>query len=91
MSTAPTRQSILQLYRGLLRSAHKLEDYNFRSYAIRRVTLGFRENQALEGEALTKEYEEGIQQLAMLKRQAIISHLYPSKRSVMEPPLPGGQ
>ena len=39
----------LALFRALLREAKHMNDYNFRSYAIRRVKLGFRENQQLQG------------------------------------------
>jgi hypothetical protein len=39
----------------------------------------------LSGEQAAREYQEGLKNLEMLKRQVLISHLYPSKRSVMEP------
>lgn len=67
-AAAPSRQAVLGLFRGLLRAAGRMEDYNFRSYAQRRVALGFRENRALSGEALAAEFRDGVQQLEMLKR-----------------------
>lgn len=64
----PSRQAVLGLFRSLLRAAGHMEDYNFRSYARRRVALGFRENRGIGGEALAAEYKDGLQQLEMLKR-----------------------
>eukprot|EP00538_Stauroneis_constricta_P005272 CAMPEP_0119549694 /NCGR_PEP_ID=MMETSP1352-20130426/3340_1 /TAXON_ID=265584 /ORGANISM="Stauroneis constricta, Strain CCMP1120" /LENGTH=77 /DNA_ID=CAMNT_0007595303 /DNA_START=51 /DNA_END=284 /DNA_ORIENTATION=- len=72
------------LYRSLLREAHKMGDYNFRSYAIRRVKAGFKTNRSLQGEAAAAAIKDGEEQLAVLKRQAVLGQLYPSARSVME-------
>ena len=44
------------------------QDYNFRDYAKRRVVIGFQENRSLSGDALVKGYQDGLQQLEMLKR-----------------------
>lgn len=85
MAATPSRQHVLGLFRSLLRQAGRMEDYNFRSYAQRRVALGFQEGRVLSGEEAAREYQEGLKNLEMLKRQVLISHLYPSKRSVMEP------
>ena len=49
------------------------------------VSRRFQEGRALSGEQAAREYQEGLKNLEMLKRQVLISHLYPSKRSVMEP------
>ncbi len=63
-----------------------MQDYNFRSYALRRTRLGFEQNRSLvEGEELKGEVEEGKRQLEMLKRISQISRLYPEpQHSVME-------
>lgn len=37
------------LYRTLIREAKKMHDYNFRSYALRRVKVGFEKNRELQG------------------------------------------
>ena len=37
------------LFRRLMREAKRMNDYNFRSYAIRRVRAGFDRNLLLEG------------------------------------------
>lgn len=44
MSSTPTI-----LYRNLLRQARQMNDYNFRSYAMRRAKQGFVKNKALQG------------------------------------------
>jgi len=59
-------------------------DYNFRSFALRRVKAGFKANRALQGEEATAAILDGQKQLEMLKRQAVLGQLYPSARSVME-------
>ena len=46
------------------------QQYNVREYAKRRVTLGFREGAALEGESAAAAYANGLQQFEMLRRQA---------------------
>jgi len=69
-----------------MRQAKRMNDYNFRSYAIRRVRAGFDRNLLLEGDAARAALKEGEEQLAMLTRQSAISRLYPSAQSVMEAP-----
>ena len=39
----------LPLYRSMLRLAKQVNDYNFRSHAVRRVKTGFRLNRNLQG------------------------------------------
>lgn len=39
----------LPLYRHLMKNARRMKDYNFRSYAIRRIKLGFTQNKGLAG------------------------------------------
>ncbi len=84
MTTASSHS--IRLFRSLLRESYKIQDYNFRSYALRRVRLGFEKNRGLiEGEGLKRELEEGKRSLEMLKRQSEISRLYPeAQHSVME-------
>lgn len=74
----------LNLYRSLLRQAHSMKDYNFRSYAMRRVKVGFKKSSHLQGEEAAAAIKEGEKQLAMLQRQAALSGMYPSAKSVME-------
>lgn len=44
-----THTAALVLYRNLLREARKVNDYNFRMYAMRRVKQGFVKNRNLQG------------------------------------------
>mmetsp|Transcript_16796 Transcript_16796/g.22990 ORF Transcript_16796/g.22990 Transcript_16796/m.22990 type:complete len:84 (-) Transcript_16796:398-649(-) len=74
----------LSLFRTLLREAKKMNDYNFRSYAVRRVKTGFNANRNLQGEEATAAITEGVKQLEVLKRQVVLGQLYPSEHSVME-------
>ena len=81
------RTASLSLYRSLLREAKKVDNYNFRLYAIRRIKVGYRSNiQSNDNKAENAElaYRDGIEQLNVLKRQSIVGNLYPSARSVME-------
>mmetsp|Transcript_34962 Transcript_34962/g.104293 ORF Transcript_34962/g.104293 Transcript_34962/m.104293 type:complete len:83 (-) Transcript_34962:382-630(-) len=80
--TSPTAP--IPLFRTLLREARKMNDYNFRSFAIRRVKTGFAANRDLQGEEASAALAEGQQQLEVLRRQVILGQLYPSGRSVME-------
>jgi len=72
------------LYRSLLREARKMSDYNFRSYALRRVKTGFENNRHLVGEDAQRALQEGQIQFETLKRQSMISQMYPSATSVMD-------
>mmetsp|Transcript_17154 Transcript_17154/g.25993 ORF Transcript_17154/g.25993 Transcript_17154/m.25993 type:complete len:85 (-) Transcript_17154:856-1110(-) len=76
--------SVLTLYRSLLREAKTVSDYNFRSYALRRIKAGFNKNRQLQGEEITSALCEGQNQLEMLKRQSMLTRMYPSATSVME-------
>ena len=51
-----------------MRQSGKIENYNFRDYARRRVRVGFDEKRALVGTALEAELSEGGEQLKMLQR-----------------------
>ncbi|CAI5737581.1 unnamed protein product [Peronospora destructor] len=79
--------SVLRLYREMLHSAAKFDNYNFRSYAIRRVKEEFRKNKTLESGSSEQEkvLELARQQVGVLYRQMIVSKLYPPPlKSVME-------
>jgi hypothetical protein len=82
------RTASLSLYRSLLREAKKVDNYNFRLYAIRRIKAGYRSNiqsnDNNKAENAELAYRDGIEQLNVLKRQSIVGNLYPSARSVME-------
>mmetsp|Transcript_14521 Transcript_14521/g.24831 ORF Transcript_14521/g.24831 Transcript_14521/m.24831 type:complete len:84 (+) Transcript_14521:158-409(+) len=74
----------LSLFRSLLREAKKVDNYNFRQYAIRRVKVGFQINRDLTGNEADLAFREGEEQLDILRRQVVLGGLYPSAKSVME-------
>ncbi|CAH0493358.1 hypothetical protein KXD40_008313 [Peronospora effusa] len=79
--------SVLRLYRAMLGNAAKFDNYNFRSYAVRRVKEEFRKNKTLKPGSLEQEkvLELARQQVDVLYRQMIVSKLYPPHvKSVME-------
>ncbi|CAB9527263.1 LYR motif-containing protein 4 [Seminavis robusta] len=79
-----TNSAAISLFRSLAREAKHLNDYNFRSYAVRRVKVGFQKSRELQGEEAAAAMKYGQEQLKILKRQVILGDLYPSGRSVME-------
>ena len=75
----------MSLFRSLCREGRKFTDYNFRDYARRRINIGFRENVGLsKPEEVSEQYKLGLEQLASLKRQAMVSSIYPEMTSVMD-------
>ncbi|KAL7456947.1 hypothetical protein ACHAWC_010974 [Mediolabrus comicus] len=74
----------ISLFRSLLREAKKVDNYNFRLYAIRRVKLGFQINRNLAGNEADLAFREGQENLDILRRQVVLGSLYPSAKSVME-------
>ena len=47
-SSSTTATTAKVLYRNLLRNANSMKDYNFRSYAIRRIRTGYNENKSIQ-------------------------------------------
>lgn len=81
----PSRFQVLSLLRSLLRQAGRINNYNFREHAHRRVLGAFRENKNIvEDSKLIEQYQDGLKQLDVVRRQAIISSLYPEDESVIE-------
>mmetsp|Transcript_8509 Transcript_8509/g.11154 ORF Transcript_8509/g.11154 Transcript_8509/m.11154 type:complete len:94 (-) Transcript_8509:146-427(-) len=80
----PSKSQVLGLYRGLIKYARQIQDYNFRAYALRRSRVGFEKNKNVEGDELAHIFSKGLQQLETVRRQALIGQLYPHELSVME-------
>ena len=80
----PTKPQVLGLYRGLLRQSRKIDNYNFRSHAVRRSKQGFQDCKGLQGEALAQKYDWGVKQLGMVTRARVIGLLYPEEENVMQ-------
>ncbi|XP_057365800.1 LYR motif-containing protein 4-like [Daphnia carinata] len=82
---AAKKMEILRLYKQLLRESAKFPVYNFREYAIRRVKDDFRENKNLtDPGAVDKQIKEGYKNLAIIKRQVVIGHMFEPQRLVIE-------
>ncbi|XP_065365881.1 protein bcn92 [Calliphora vicina] len=80
-----TRRQVSFLYRQLLREAEKLPSYNFRMYAVRKIRDTFRANRTINDfEKIDQQIMYGKQSLEMIRRQAIIGHLYTAEKLVIE-------
>lgn len=74
----------ISLFRSFMKEARKIPDYNFRTYALRRVKAGFEKSRHVEGEEASALRTQGQQQLEVLRRQAALGQMFPSAKSVME-------
>ena len=80
----PAKNQILSLYHALLKDAKQLTNYNFRSYAVRRIKYDFRKNLLLGDSEAKSAYKSGLSSQQVLRRQRIISQLYPEDDTVIE-------
>mmetsp|Transcript_16857 Transcript_16857/g.19125 ORF Transcript_16857/g.19125 Transcript_16857/m.19125 type:complete len:110 (-) Transcript_16857:1031-1360(-) len=84
-TAAPGKESVLSLYRNLLKTGNKFTDYNVRSYVNRRVKTDFRKHKDLtDSSKISEVFSFGQKQLEIAKRQSVISELYKGEASVME-------
>ncbi|CAG9820862.1 unnamed protein product [Phaedon cochleariae] len=80
-----SRINILNLYKTMLKESKKIPSYNFRKYALRRVHDGFKENKGLrDPDIISEKITECQRNLEIIKRQAIIGHLYNAEKLVIE-------
>jgi hypothetical protein len=81
----PTRQNILSLYSSLLRTSRSFASYNFRTYFERSTRRKFREH-AKESDPATIAvlYKDGLEELAVLRRAALVNRLYEAPKLVVE-------
>ncbi|KAF9823145.1 hypothetical protein SFRURICE_016038 [Spodoptera frugiperda] len=85
MSSGVTKQQVLSMYKLLLREAVKFPNYNFRSYALRRIRDGFKENKALTDlKQINQQYDFATENLNIIKRQVIVGDLYRTDKLVIE-------
>ena len=80
--SAYNRVGVLSLYRNLLKNASKFVNYNFREHAKRRVIGEFKQNKNLSTAEAEAKYTWGLGQSEMVRRQAIVSQLFPQETSV---------
>ncbi|XP_030625555.1 LYR motif-containing protein 4 [Chanos chanos] len=82
---ASSKTQVLSLYRMLLRESKKFPSYNYRTYALRRVRDGFRENRNVDDpKALEQLLNRGWDSLAVIQRQVSIGKMYEVQRTVVE-------
>lgn len=78
----PSRRTVLQLYRTLLREGSKFQNYNFRDYTLRRIRHSFQQHKSETDvnkiQSFVKSAEENLQ---LIKRQVTVGSLY------IDPPL----
>ncbi|PCH36892.1 hypothetical protein WOLCODRAFT_140631 [Wolfiporia cocos MD-104 SS10] len=85
MAAAPTKQALLELYNTTLNTSRAFSSYNFRQYFERRTRNTFREMEKETDPAkLTAFYNERTEELAVLKRSAVVNQLYGGWRLVVE-------
>lgn len=79
-----SRTATLQLYRNLIRSGKKIDHYNFREYAIRRIQFEFKAHKSLQSsEEITEKLNGAVDQHKMLCRMQTMSNLYHGENSVL--------
>ena len=83
MQMAFSKPATISLYRALLKNSLNCANYNFREHAKRRVKGEFAVSRNLSGSEAEHKYGWGLEQLEILKRQAVISHLYSKDTSVV--------
>ena len=82
---APSRASTLALYRSLLRTGSSFSNYNFRDYAVRSVRDRFRADASLaDADAITAALTDARQNLELMKRQMVVSQMFPQGKHAME-------
>ncbi|KAI0717889.1 hypothetical protein C8T65DRAFT_640285 [Cerioporus squamosus] len=85
MAAAPTKQSLQKLYNSMLKTSQSFSSYNFREYFVRRTHSTFREIQDETDPAkLAVFHAEKSNELAALKRSAVVNQLYGGWRLVVE-------
>lgn len=83
MSVRPS--DVRKLYKALLRHSSRFTDYNFREYAIRRTRDAFREHRVVtDPQVVNRHYYDGLNNLAIIKRQTAISQMFKSDPVIIE-------
>ncbi|XP_059058934.1 LYR motif-containing protein 4B [Achroia grisella] len=85
MSSGVTKLQILSLYKTLMRESQKFPNYNFRSYALRRVRDAFKDAKNISDPKLVnKEFVYAKESLDVIKRQVIVGNMYRTEKLVIE-------
>ncbi|XP_055058249.1 LYR motif-containing protein 4 [Misgurnus anguillicaudatus] len=80
-----SRTQVISLYRMLMKESKKFPSYNYRTYALRKVKEGFRENIHVDNpKTLDMLLNQARENLAVIKRQVSIGQMYSAERTVVE-------
>lgn len=74
VNAAKSSKQAVQLYREFLRASNEFENYNFRSYFVRKTKSAFRNPETLE--LTPEEVSKARAELLVLQRQSKISNMY---------------
>ena len=69
------KTQILSLYRNLLRYGKSFHDHGIKKYTLRRIKEEFR-LPITTTEDISIQYNNGIKQLNMIKRQSLLQNIY---------------
>lgn len=76
---------ILSLYKRLIKESERFASLNIREYSKKRIRYEFRQNKQLDDqEKLKSLVQKAENNLKLIQRQALISQLYPTERTVIE-------
>ncbi|KAM3956221.1 LYR motif-containing protein bcn92 [Aphomia sociella] len=85
MSSGVTKLQILSVYKTLIRESQKFPNYNFRSYALRRVRDAFKDAKNItDPKLIKKQFDFAKENVAMVRRQVIIGEMYKTDKLVIE-------
>ncbi|XP_051990565.1 LYR motif-containing protein 4 [Xyrauchen texanus] len=80
-----SRAQVISLYRMLMKESKEFPSYNYRTYALRRVKDGFRENLQVDNpKTLDMLINQARENLATIKRQVSIGQLYNAQKTIVE-------
>ncbi|KAG8893446.1 hypothetical protein FRC00_010512 [Tulasnella sp. 408] len=88
-AATPTPAQIKALYQSFIRTSRSFASYNFRSYFIRNSQEKFRAHlEEKDPQRITELYNKAQEDLAALKRAAVVNRLYEGPKLVVEKPRP---
>ncbi|CAF0717401.1 unnamed protein product [Brachionus calyciflorus] len=80
-----SRTKVLSLYKSMIKESNKFSSYNFREYAKKRIKHEFEANKQLNDQAKQAELiQKANANLNMIKRQVLVSQLYPTEKLIIE-------
>ena len=79
------KKAVLSLYHAMLRESSKIENYNFRCYAKRRVSDAFHSNKLeTDQKRIEMLMQTAKDNLELIRRQSMIGSMYCDKATVIE-------